>query len=45
MDAADGKYFVGDAGDWKVVVVDRETLKKTAEISVPGEVDAVAYEP
>jgi DNA-binding beta-propeller fold protein YncE len=45
VDEADGKYFVGDEGDKKLVVLDRDTLKKTAEIPVPGPVDAVALDP
>ncbi len=45
VDAADQKYFVGDEKEQKVVILDRRSLKKIGEVSLPGPVDAVAFEP
>jgi DNA-binding beta-propeller fold protein YncE len=45
VDAADGKYFVGDEDEHKVVVLDQKTLEKKNEIPVTGPVDAVALDP
>ena len=45
VDAADNKYFVGDADEQKIVIVDRKTLKVTGEIKVTGPVDAMAFDP
>jgi DNA-binding beta-propeller fold protein YncE len=44
VDAADGKVFVA-CGDNKVVVLDNDTLRKTAEIAVPGPVDDIKLDP
>ena len=44
IDEADGKYFVGDADEQKIVVVDRKTLKITGQIPVTGPVDAMAFD-
>jgi len=44
VDAADGKVFVG-CGNNKVVVLDNDTLQKTAEIAVSGPVDDIKLDP
>ncbi len=44
VDTADGKVFVA-CGDNKVVVLDNDTLKKTAEIAVSGPVDDIKLDP
>lgn len=44
VDAPDGKVFVA-CGDNKVVVLDNDTLQKTAEIAVPGPVDDIKLDP
>jgi DNA-binding beta-propeller fold protein YncE len=38
-------YFVGDGKEHKLVFVDADSLKMTGEVNLPGEVDAIAYEP
>jgi DNA-binding beta-propeller fold protein YncE len=38
-------YFVGDAKEHKLVFVDADSLKISGEVNMPGEIDAVAYEP
>ncbi len=44
VDASDSKVFVA-CGDNKVVVLDNDTLRKTAEIAVPGPVDDIKLDP
>ena len=44
VDAAEGRYFVGDEDEKKIVVVDAKSRKVTGEIPVPGAVDAIAYD-
>ncbi len=44
VDAPDSKVFVA-CGDNKVVVLDNDTLRKTAEIAVPGPVDDIKLDP
>jgi DNA-binding beta-propeller fold protein YncE len=41
----EGKIFVGDALEQKIVILDRKSLQKTGEIKVTGPVDAMTYEP
>jgi DNA-binding beta-propeller fold protein YncE len=38
-------YILGDGKEHKLVFVDADTLKMTGEVDLPGEVDAIAYEP
>ena len=44
VDLQQHRYFAGVEGEHKVVVVDANTLKKTAKISVDGPVDAIAFD-
>lgn len=44
VDASDNKVFVA-CGDNKVVVLDNDTLKKTAEVAVSGPVDDIKLDP
>jgi DNA-binding beta-propeller fold protein YncE len=45
VDARDNKIFVGNEAEQSVVVLNRKTLAKEAEIKVEGPVDAVAFDP
>lgn len=43
--ASNKYYFAGDAEEQKVVFIDAVSLKTVAEVKVPGEIDAMAYDP
>ena len=43
--AGDNSYFAGDQAEHKVVVVNADSLKITGEVEVPGEIDALTYDP
>ena len=45
IDTTNDKYFIGDADEQKIVVLDRKTLKITGDIPVTGPVDAMAFDP
>lgn len=45
IDRRDGKIFLGDEDEHKVVILDYTTLKKTGEIAVAGPVDDVLFCP
>lgn len=45
VDARDNKIFVGNEKEQSVVVLNRKTLAREAEIKVEGPVDAVAFDP
>jgi DNA-binding beta-propeller fold protein YncE len=43
--AGDDSYFVGDQAEHKIVILNAKSLKVTDEIKVPGEIDAITYDP
>jgi DNA-binding beta-propeller fold protein YncE len=43
--AGDRSYFAGDQAEHKVVILNAESLKIEGEVQVPGEIDALAYDP
>jgi DNA-binding beta-propeller fold protein YncE len=44
VDVAGGRYFIGNAKDESIIIIDAKTLSKVAEIKVDGPVDAMAFD-